>query len=65
MYLEESHFSDWDEPGKVRVRALCGLYIARSDRAERPTCLVCRQALEARDRRDEQDGKWWEQKDER
>lgn len=64
LYLAETHFADFDEPGRFKVRALCGLYVNRSDRAEAPTCVICRQALEARDRRDEQDGKWWEHWDE-
>jgi hypothetical protein len=59
LYLEESHYADFDQPGRLKVRALCGIYIGRSDRSDQPTCVLCRQALEARDRRDAQ-VRWWE-----
>jgi hypothetical protein len=60
LYLEETHFADFDEPGKLKVRSLCGIYIGRSDRSEAPTCTICRQALEARNARDQADGHWWD-----
>jgi hypothetical protein len=60
LYLEESHFADFDEPGRLKVRSLCGVYIGRSDRSEAPTCILCRQALEARNARDAKAGPWWE-----
>lgn len=60
LLLEERHYADYDAPGRQRVRALCGTYIFRSDRSEAPTCVLCRQALAARDARDQADGHWWE-----
>ena len=60
LYLEETHFADFDEPGRLKVRALCGIYIGRSDRSETPTCILCKQALAAREARDNHAGRWWE-----
>lgn len=60
LYLEESHYADFDQPGRLKVRSLCGLYISRSDRSEQPTCTICQQELKARDARDAKAGPWWE-----
>ena len=47
-----THFCDWDEPGRLKVRALCGIYIRRREHDNAPTCDSCRAALAARDQRD-------------
>jgi hypothetical protein len=60
LLLRETHYLDWDAPGRVKVRALCGVYIRRREHAEAPTCPVCRQALEARTARDTAAGRWWD-----
>jgi hypothetical protein len=61
LHLAETHYVDWDEVGRVKVRALCGVYIRRRDHSEAPTCPICAQALEARQARDTAGGRWWEQ----
>jgi len=51
--LEENrHWADWDEPGREKVRALCGTYIRRRDHSNEPTCDLCRAAIALRDERD-------------
>jgi hypothetical protein len=43
-----THWVDWDAVGRRRVRALCGVWIRRTDHANDPTCPTCRQLLAQR-----------------
>jgi hypothetical protein len=45
----DTHFCEWDAPGKYTVPALCGAYIRRRDHVNDPTCAICRVALAARE----------------
>ena len=47
-----THWCDWDAPGRVSVRALCGALIRRRDHSSTPTCDTCREILETRARDD-------------
>jgi hypothetical protein len=45
---EPTHYCDWDEPGRDRVRALCGVRIRRIEHSNEPTCPQCLAGLEYR-----------------
>jgi hypothetical protein len=50
--VDETHWCEWDAYGRLKVRALCGVYIRRRDHSPTPTCVICQQALAARERSD-------------
>ena len=50
MLRIESHYCDWDQPGRRVVRALCTALIKRRDHSNDPTCITCRLILAGRDK---------------
>ena len=45
----DTHYCDWDEPGRRFVRTLCRVLIPRREHQSDPTCPICRAVLEARE----------------
>jgi hypothetical protein len=43
-----THYCDWDAPGTLWCRALCGLHIQRREHKNTPTCPICVAALAQR-----------------
>lgn len=45
------HFVPWDEPGRFKARALCGLYVdrTRDTHPQEPTCPTCAELLAQRE----------------
>ena len=40
-----THYCDWDAIGRHSVKALCGVYIRRTDHTNEPTCPQCQAGL--------------------
>jgi len=49
---DHSHFCDWDAPGRLVVRAVCGILIRRRDHADAPSCPVCQKVIRRRETED-------------
>jgi hypothetical protein len=45
MAGQDTHVVAWDQPGRNRVRALCGVWILRREQSYLPTCPDCRRLL--------------------
>jgi len=50
-----THYCDYDAPGRVHVRAVCGAYIRRGDHDNTPTCADCARIIAARNVEDTED----------
>lgn len=45
----DTHFVDFNQPGKRSARALCGALVALKEGTVTPTCMKCRDLLLYRD----------------
>jgi hypothetical protein len=50
-----THACRWDEPGRMKVRALCGILIRRREHTNDPTCVTCQRELAAHETADPRD----------
>ena len=48
MTPDDTHYCDWDTPGKNLVRAICGAMMRRLDHVAAPTCPRCQRELARR-----------------